>query len=881
MPDIAQSWATEERRRHARFRQDLNVSYRIQGEDIEPVCGRVDDLSVSGALIVCHRDLAVDTRIEVTIARVSDDLSVSVPGAVRRCTPCSSRGDLHLLGIEFLGMTEDDQERLSSLATPMGRARPLKERRRHVRLSCDLPAWVKPSWFSWWRPVTTRNLGVGGQMVETEAPIQPGKRIKLRVKLPGQPALSLAATVAAAVDGADKGRSRLCLRFEDVPPKVRALIEDYIAEELRVRQGQRPTEDLVVHGRVRMLVDRVGMMFAVALLCAFVVQSTRGWLPLASLGRSVYDVKVRARGPRQTHPGILILGIDEDSFLKLAEWGHPFPTTAPVDMRVLANLKRWGASAACLCRHYQPQQDGELARAVGSMPDRVVWGFSRGTVPPLRQVPEPALQVFRWGFMNMYPDPDMSVRRACLAAWDQSSFALAAAEAYAGKELLPRSDKWQFRLVNYRGPVGTFPSVPYWQAAAGEISDAVLSRHDASDAKTLFEGKVVLIGPTSSAMGQTYPTPFSATTQRQSSVVEIQATLVDNLLAGDESHRPSRWADALFLFGPALIASVAFLALRPSMAAGILIVDLAFVIGFPIWIWAEYGIVLSHVAPGVTVILGACLAMVTRMTVVTREAQQALSEHNQLKARQEAQERSLAKARGIVEFLLPDLEDLPFADRLGVSASFNPMEKVGGDIFDVRQIAPDRVAVVFADVSGHGVSAALVASMVKSLGIFLHDHAGDPKLFLGHLNRNLCRTLPGDMFVALFYAVIDLEHQTLTYGNAGHQPLPVLIPGDGQAPRTLSEAGGLVAGAHEDFDYVSQTVEFSFGDTLFFCSDGVTDGRCREDTDVLLPEDLLALAGDQTLSTEQVIQEVGGWQLRTPKVDYPEDDETVLIVRRK
>ena len=754
--------------------------------------------------------------------------------------------------------------------------------RRHVRLNCAVPLWVRTSWLSRWRAVSAVNLGAGGLMYVSKTAAKPGKRIKLRLKLPGEPVLTIAGRTTAGTCAGDDDSFRVSVSFGHVAPAARKAIGLYVAHELLARQGKTPVLSIErVHGG-RTAFKRMGIAAGVALVCVFAAGSTGDWLNVGDVGRRMRDLKLCIRGRKPAHPAIMILAVDYESMLKLAKRGHGFPQMARADSRVLANLKEWGASVVGFCRHYRAGYDVDEALIQGKAPEKIVWGFYRGAAPPNGKAAWSAVgKAFRWGVLNLFPDSDMTVRRGCVAAGDQASFALAMAEAYTSTSVLTRSGQWHFSQIDYRGPAGTYPTVPYWQAAAGDISPHILRRHGVRAPGQLFKGKIVLVGLMGAGMGETYATPFTAWSMKESSAVEIHANLVDNLLAGHQIQRLPRWADALILFAAGAVGAGAFLCLRPWLAAGVLALDVAFMFSLSVWAWVTQGITISHVAPAACALAAACLALALRMRSSAREKQFAMLERRELKARQQQHEGSLARARDIVESLLPDEKDIPFPDRLSVSVSFRPAERIGGDMFDLRQIGPDRLAVIFADVTGHGIGAALIAAMVKSLGVFLHDHVNTPGPFLEEANRNLAHILPEGMFVAVFYAVIDLEQQSIEYSNAGHHPLPVLLPSDGTPWQALSAAGGLVMGAEAQYEYESASVPFGTGDTLLLCSDGVGDGRCVCRDGVPLPQEVLAIIEDKALSVHQITREIVRWTLRTPKDEVLEDDETILVIRRR
>ncbi len=610
------SWVGAERRRATRWAKSVDVSCAIVGSDVAPVAAKSQDLSVSGMLIVSRDELSPGCRVEVAIASKETGSRINLPGVVRWCRP-SVKGDAYQVGVEFTEATEEARQQVLELAPAHVRHDDGQEPRRHVRLNCRLPAWVKPSAFAPWTRVQTRNLGIGGCMFLHDRPLPLGKKIRVRLKLPDQPSLTLRARVVAVRDDVREAGKQVSVAFLGLRARVEERIGAYVAAELGARRGELVLTE-VGPSPVRRRLARVGMMLAVAMGSAFVARSARSWLPVADIGQMAYDMKVRLRGVRKPFPKILILAIEEHSVERLAQQGCAYPDTGRVDAQVLAHLQEWGAAAAVFCRPFQAVDEDDRQLASAPRPSNVVWGFSRAAGMPMREVAGPAADAFHWGFVDLYPDSDMSLRRACLAAGSEPSLALAAAEAYRGEVLLPRTDRWQFRMINYRGPAGAYPTVPYWQAAEGAIAADVLAKHGAATPRELFQGKIVLVGPMSRELGHRYRTPFSATSNRQSSAVEIHATLLDNLLTGDDRRALPAWGDMLFLFGPVLVASVAFLSLRPSLAGGVLALDLAFVFAFPMWA-AAHDVVVSELGPAVTAVLGASIALLMRVNLVTRE----------------------------------------------------------------------------------------------------------------------------------------------------------------------------------------------------------------------------------------------------------------------
>lgn len=147
-------------------------------------------------------------------------------------------------------------------------------------------------------------------------------------------------------------------------------------------------------------------------------------------------------------------------------------------------------------------------------------------------------------------------------------------------------------------------------------------------------------------------------------------------------------------------------------------------------------------------------------------------ERNKLKKRNQTMEMELDLARRIQKNLIP--EKSPEGK---ISYFYRPMSKVGGDFFDFVQLRdPERTGVFISDVSGHGVPAALLTSMIKSLILQSEQELEDPALFLHKLNE-LMFHMSGGNFITAFYGIIEHRTCSLKYASAGHNP-PIVVEHD-------------------------------------------------------------------------------------------------------
>jgi phosphoserine phosphatase RsbU/P len=180
--------------------------------------------------------------------------------------------------------------------------------------------------------------------------------------------------------------------------------------------------------------------------------------------------------------------------------------------------------------------------------------------------------------------------------------------------------------------------------------------------------------------------------------------------------------------------------------------------------------------------------------------------------------RELETARKIQQSILP--RHPPAVPGLSVATHYDSMAEVAGDLFDFVHTPSGQLGVLVADVSGHGVPAAIVASMVKIALAVQEGDVADPGTVLTRMNRALCGRFELAYVTAVF-ALIDPAAGTLTYASAGH-PSPLLRRNHGHL-ESLDERG-IVLGFMPDATYASTVVrDVSAGDRVVFYTDGITE----------------------------------------------------------
>jgi sigma-B regulation protein RsbU (phosphoserine phosphatase) len=180
-------------------------------------------------------------------------------------------------------------------------------------------------------------------------------------------------------------------------------------------------------------------------------------------------------------------------------------------------------------------------------------------------------------------------------------------------------------------------------------------------------------------------------------------------------------------------------------------------------------------------------------------------------------ETELAEARAFQHSLLPDAEAL--VNRLAICCRYTPSSALGGDLYDYAAGGSGDTALLIADVSGHGVSAAMLTGIVKSAFHAAHVDGYEPRSVVQRVSTGLA-AFSAERFVTLFAAVVAPDNRELRYVNAGH-PSMLLWQGLGEAV-WLESTGPLVSAALPSTWDVN-AVAIDEGDQLLLYTDGVSD----------------------------------------------------------
>jgi phosphoserine phosphatase RsbU/P len=192
-------------------------------------------------------------------------------------------------------------------------------------------------------------------------------------------------------------------------------------------------------------------------------------------------------------------------------------------------------------------------------------------------------------------------------------------------------------------------------------------------------------------------------------------------------------------------------------------------------------------------------------------------------------ETEMAEARAFQQSLLPAREQI--VNQVAVCCRYTPCSALGGDLYDYAAAASGGTALLIADVSGHGVSAAMLTGIVKSAFYASHVDGFEPAAVVHRVSMGLAPFSP-ERFVTLVAALVSPAEREFRYVNAGHPPI-VLWGGAGDL-RWLESTGPLISPVLRHVTWDARTVPIEDGDQILLYTDGISetiaddDGRAEE-----------------------------------------------------
>jgi len=232
----------------------------------------------------------------------------------------------------------------------------------------------------------------------------------------------------------------------------------------------------------------------------------------------------------------------------------------------------------------------------------------------------------------------------------------------------------------------------------------------------------------------------------------------------------------------------------------------------------------------------------------------------------------LEMAREIQLSILP--QEIPKVDGMEITARYMPMSSVAGDFYDFIRVDQKRVGILVADVSGHGLAAALIASMLQVALAAQFVHASNPGQVLAGLHQALCGKF-SHHFVTAVYVFVDLEKKSMSYAGAGHPPL-LLWSHSTQSASALME-NGLPLGLFPNATYSNGYKQIEAGDKVVLYTDGIveTESPSQQGFGVDLFKGFLQSKHDlrANLFADSLLDELSNWS-EHPRGQGQKDDIT-------
>jgi sigma-B regulation protein RsbU (phosphoserine phosphatase) len=217
--------------------------------------------------------------------------------------------------------------------------------------------------------------------------------------------------------------------------------------------------------------------------------------------------------------------------------------------------------------------------------------------------------------------------------------------------------------------------------------------------------------------------------------------------------------------------------------------------------------------------------------------------------------------------------EIPRISGFEIACAWQPARVVSGDYFDVLSLSPGRIGLCLADVSGKGMTAALLMANLQALVRAFAAGITGPGAVCRKVNESLCGNVAPGKFVTMFYGVIESDTRTLRFENAGHCYPVVLRDG---STIVLTE-GSLVLGLFPETDYADRTFALQSGDCLLLTTDGVTEAANENDEEFGIERLAAAALAAQPLGAPgirtRVIEEV----TRFSKGNFHDDASLIVM----
>ena len=241
---------------------------------------------------------------------------------------------------------------------------------------------------------------------------------------------------------------------------------------------------------------------------------------------------------------------------------------------------------------------------------------------------------------------------------------------------------------------------------------------------------------------------------------------------------------------------------------------------------------------------------------------------------QQKVESELSIAKNIQMSMLP--KPLKRENSIDVEAFLQPAKAVGGDFYDFFYIDDTKLCFIIADVSGKGIPASLFMSVTMSYIRAYSSKDASPKEVIEKLNNTMTQNNDANMFVTLFFAILDTKSGELHFVNAGHTE-PYIISKK-ETLQALSSPKNPIVGAFEGIEYVEESIKLKGEEKLFLYTDGVNEAYSKEDEQFSEERLKKLLTQSKNLTPKEIIQKIYDALLLFCQEYEQSDDITMLCI---
>ena len=249
------------------------------------------------------------------------------------------------------------------------------------------------------------------------------------------------------------------------------------------------------------------------------------------------------------------------------------------------------------------------------------------------------------------------------------------------------------------------------------------------------------------------------------------------------------------------------------------------------------------------------------------------NEKDTLRKRNEIMENDLEMARKIQMQFIPEKSIAPY-----IAFQYKPMEKVGGDFFDFITFKNNNwIGIFISDVSGHGVPAAFITSMIKSTLLQMAQYVSSPASILESLNNAMANQTGGN-FITAFYGIYKPETREFIYSNAGHNAPYIIHDNNFQLLDIKSIAVPLAVMDNKDLKkldkrFINETIILEKGCKLILYTDGLTEAVNINEKSSLPESEILDFESKMLMDSMSALKEL-------PAEDFIRELYNILVAFR-